>query len=60
MPDQPGTQLQQIVITRWLTDGGLDVITTDRGDASRLEVVGMLEFAKLSVWNSDQEDEDHE
>ena len=55
--ERPGTRLQRIVIERWIDENGEEVITTDRGDASRLELIGMLEFAKLSVWNSDQEDE---
>lgn len=57
MSDEAGTLLQRVVIERWVDEEGEEKITTDRGDASRLELLGMLEFAKLSVWNSDQDDE---
>jgi hypothetical protein len=57
-PTRDGTPVAQIVITRWLDADNEDLITVDRGDCSRLEVLGMLSFAQLSVWNADQRSEE--
>ena len=59
-PDQPGTLISRITITRWLNPNGEDIITTDRGDCSRLEVLGILTFAQHSVWTADQRADDQD
>jgi hypothetical protein len=53
-PTTDGTPVARIVITRWIDRNNEDLITVDRGDCSRLEVLGMLSFAQLSVWGADQ------
>lgn len=59
-PDQPGTLVSRITITRWIDQDGEDIITTDRGDCSRMEVLGLLTFAQHSVWTSDQRADDQD
>jgi hypothetical protein len=58
MTEQPeGTLLHRIVIERWLDADGEEVITTDKGDTSLLDVLGMLAFAQQSVWSDMHQDE---
>lgn len=53
-----GSLISRIVISRWIDSDGEDIITTDRGDCSRLEVLGLLNFAAHTVWWSDQKNEE--